>query len=91
MKTVSVTDVLRNFADYINRVAYRGERFTLIRGGRPVAELTPVPGGTRAAELPALLERLPRLGDEDAEQFRRDVEEARDGLGNASADDPWGS
>ena len=38
-KKVIVSEAVRNFADYINRVAYRGESFTLIRGNKPVAEL----------------------------------------------------
>lgn len=37
-----VSEAVRNFADYINRVAYRGESFTLVRGNKPVAELAPV-------------------------------------------------
>ena len=37
-KTRSVTEVARHFADYINRVVYRGERFVLMRGNKPVAE-----------------------------------------------------
>ncbi len=31
-ETCSVTEVARNFADYVNRVVYRGERFVLVRG-----------------------------------------------------------
>ena len=56
---VNITEVLRNFSDYINRVAYRGERFILVRGGKPVAELSPVPSGTRLGDLPSLLASLP--------------------------------
>ncbi len=61
--TASVTDVLRNFSEYINRVAFRGERFILVRGGKPVAELSPVPLGTRLGDLPSLLDSLPQLGE----------------------------
>jgi antitoxin (DNA-binding transcriptional repressor) of toxin-antitoxin stability system len=50
-ETRSVTEVARNFADYINRVVYRGERFVLVRGNKPVAELGPLPVGKRLAEL----------------------------------------
>lgn len=72
----TVTELLRNFSDYINRVAYRGERFVVIRGGKPVAELSPVPSGTRLAELPALLDSLPRLSEEDAADFATDLDAA---------------
>lgn len=85
----SVTDVARNFADYINRVAFRGERFTLTRSGRPVAELAPVPRGERAGDLPALLASLPRLGEEEAEAFGADLATAREALGELR--DPWDS
>lgn len=87
----SVTDVSRNFADYINRVAYRGERFVLIRGGKPVAELSPVPAGTRLRDLPALLESLPRLTEDEADAFSEDVGRARDELDAPSPEDPWAS
>jgi antitoxin (DNA-binding transcriptional repressor) of toxin-antitoxin stability system len=88
----SVTDVLRNFSDYLNRIAYRGERFLLVRGGKPVAELSPVPGGRRLGELPALLESLPRLGDEDAASFAVDLDAARAEMDAGSPPaDPWAS
>ncbi|MFO7893336.1 MAG: type II toxin-antitoxin system Phd/YefM family antitoxin [Longimicrobiales bacterium] len=86
----TVTDVSRNFADYINRVAYRGERFVLIRGGKPVAELSPVPTGTRLRDLPALLESLPRLDPDETDAFAEDITEARAEL-NVPPEDPWGS
>lgn len=90
-RTTSVTDVHRNFADYINRVAYRGESFVLVRGGKPVAELSPVPSGTRLGELSALLTSLPRLGEDDAEAFAEDIDRARDELHAIPPRDPWAS
>ena len=66
---VSVTQAARHFADYINRVVYRGERFLLVRGRQPVAELAPVPAGRRLGDLPGILAALPRLGPEEAERF----------------------
>lgn len=89
--TATVTDVLRNFSDYINRVAYRGEHFVLIRGGKPVAELSPVPAGTRLGDLPSLFESLPRLSDEEARAFGKDLDRMRTELGPAGAGDPWAS
>ena len=50
---ITVTDAVRNFADFINRVVYRREEFVLERGGRRVAQLVPVPEGRRLGELPA--------------------------------------
>ena len=89
--TASVTDVLRNFSDYINRVAYRGESFLLIRGGKPVAELLPVPVGTRLADLPAILESLPRLPAGEVEVFATDLDRAREETGPHAGADPWES
>jgi len=47
---LSVTDVARHFSEYINRVTYKGDRFVLVKGGREVAELKPVPKGRRLSE-----------------------------------------
>lgn len=87
--TLSVTEVVRNFAEYLNRVAYRRESFVLIRGSRPVAELRPVPAGSRLRDLPGLLASLPRLDDADA--FARDIETARAALAEQEVTDPWPS
>jgi hypothetical protein len=40
--SVTVTQVARNFAEYVNRVAYRRESFTLVRGKKRLAELRDV-------------------------------------------------
>jgi antitoxin (DNA-binding transcriptional repressor) of toxin-antitoxin stability system len=87
----TVTEVARNFAAYVNRVAFHQDRFTLTRGGRPVAELTPVPMGKRLDELPRLLASLPRLGAEEAGALEADLAEARRSLGEIEARDPWAS
>jgi antitoxin (DNA-binding transcriptional repressor) of toxin-antitoxin stability system len=91
MRTVSVTEVARDFAEYVNREAYRGERYTLMRGGKAVAELSPVPTGVRIEDLPALLASLPRLTPEEAEAFGRDIEAARPRPGDDDFRDPWAS
>lgn len=85
-----MTDLLRNFSDYVNRVVYRRERFVLVRGGKPVAELSPVPSGGRLDALPALLDSLPRLGDE-AGPFAAAVESARAELESREPEDRWES
>jgi antitoxin (DNA-binding transcriptional repressor) of toxin-antitoxin stability system len=88
-ETRSVTEVARHFAEYINRVVYRGERFVLMRGKKPVAELGPLPAGKRLAELPGLLDTLPKLSE--AEAFADDLVSARSMLGAADVRDPWAS
>ena len=91
MPSASVTEVARNFAEYVNRVAYRGERFTLIRGGRPVAELVPVPSGVRVGDLPALFASLPKLTDEELASFAADIEAGRPKASDDDFRDPWDS
>jgi antitoxin (DNA-binding transcriptional repressor) of toxin-antitoxin stability system len=88
---ISVTDVIRNFSDYINRIVYRGERFLLIRGGTPVAELSPVPAGRRLGDLSGLLASLPRVGAEEAEAMAGDLDRLRAELEARVLWDPWGS
>ncbi len=88
-KALTATEVARGFADVLNRVAYRRESFVIVRGQRPVAELRPVPTGTRLADLPALLAALPRLDDADA--FAADLDAARAELAAQEPADPWAS
>ena len=87
----SVTEIARHFADYVNRVVYRGERFVLMRGNKPVAELGPLPAGRRLAELPDLLGSLPRLSEAEAEAFAGDLISARSMLATTDVRDPWAS
>ncbi len=89
-ENLTVTEVVRNFADYVNRVAYRRESFVLVRGSRPVAELRPVPTGKRLGELPGLLASVPRLGAE-ADDFAADLNAAREELEREEVADPWRS
>lgn len=88
-ETRSVTEIARHFADYINRVAYRGERFVLVRGSKPVAELGPLPAGRRLAELPGLLDSLPRLSETEANEFNADLASAKATLDEVEVRDPW--
>lgn len=90
-KRLAVSEAVRNFADYINRVAYRGERFTLIRGNKPVAELMPVVAGGRLGDLPELLRSLPPLRRGDAKRFAEDVARGRSELADKPLKDPWES
>lgn len=91
MTRSTVTDVARNFAAYVNRVAFQGERFTLTRSGRAVAELAPVPMGKRLGELPELLASLPRLKPGEAEALQADLEEARASMAASEVRSPWES
>ena len=87
--TISVTEAARNFADIVSRVFYRGERFVLERGGRPVARLVPIPRGERLGDLPALLEAVPHLSAGEAEAWGRDLRNARASMSPLPGEDPW--
>lgn len=89
MSDVTVTQVARNFAEYVNRVAYRRETFTLVRGKKPLAELRPLPTGARLSELPGLLASLPRLTEAEAGAFAADLDASHEELGEAR--DAWQS
>jgi len=91
MSDVTVTEVARHFADYVNRVAYRRESFTLVRGKKPLAELRPLPAGKRLSELPALFASLPRLSPSEAADFADDLSTAQAELAHAEVRDAWQS
>ena len=86
---LSVTELVRNFSTYVNRVIYRNESFVLTKGRKPVAELRPIPSGQALGELADLLRSLPVLSEEEAESFAADIEEARRTLPQLEPNDPW--
>jgi antitoxin (DNA-binding transcriptional repressor) of toxin-antitoxin stability system len=90
-QTLTVTEIARHFAEYINRVAYRGECFILMRGNKPIAELRPLPAGKRLADLPALYASLPHLSPSEAAQLADDLTAAREALARVEVYDPWRS
>ncbi len=90
-ESLTVTEVVRHFADYVNRVVYRRESFVLVRGNKPVAELRPLPLGRRLGELPGLFASLPHLSPAEADGFAADLDAARDDLDGAEVHDPWPS
>lgn len=90
-KAASVTDVARNFSEFINRVVHRGEEFVLTRGGKAVAELRPVPAGRKISELPKIFASLPRLDAGEAVAYARDIDAAREEQAQEPDYDPWGS
>jgi antitoxin (DNA-binding transcriptional repressor) of toxin-antitoxin stability system len=90
-QTLTVTEMARHFAEYLNRVVYRGECFVLVRGNKPIAELRPLPAGKRLAELPALFASLPHLSATEAAQLADDLRAVQEVLARAEVQDPWQS
>jgi antitoxin (DNA-binding transcriptional repressor) of toxin-antitoxin stability system len=89
IKKISVSDASRNFSDFVNRVAYRGERFLLIKGNRAVAELSPVVSGRKMVDLPEILKSLPKLEEND--DFLGDLNTLRKDMNKGGLRDPWES
>lgn len=56
MPDVSATEAARHFADLLDDVEHRGERYTIVRRGKAVAHLEPVAHGL-GAEVKSLLRR----------------------------------
>lgn len=86
---LSVTEMVRGFSDYVNRVAYRRERFILLKGRKPVAELRPLASGWLLGELEEVLRSLPALNADETAEFEADIEDARAGLAREEPRDPW--
>jgi prevent-host-death family protein len=56
MPEVTATEASRRFADLLDGVEHRGERYTIVRRGRVIAQLEPATV-TTGAEAKALLRR----------------------------------
>jgi prevent-host-death family protein len=80
MKTVTVTEAARNFSELVSRVYYQGETALLVKGGRPMAKVTPARRPKTGRNLASIWPTLPRLGAREADAFDRDLSEARRSL-----------
>ena len=90
MKTIeiSVTDAARKFSDCLNRVHYQEVSFVLVRNGEPVARIVPEHGKrTLGGEIADVLAGHEGLSSEEAEAWRKDLEDARKPL--LPLEDKW--
>lgn len=72
---ISSTEAVRNFSELLNNIKYRGDRYTVIRGGKPAASLVPVEtprGGATLVDLRKIVRDLPHLDSNDT-TFAADV------------------
>ncbi len=77
-KTITATEAVRKFSEILNSIKYKGDHYTVVRGGKPVASITPAGTTVKTmvlGDLPGLVKTLPSLGEE-AERFRKDITEA---------------
>lgn len=90
-KTISATEVVRKFSEILNSIKYRGDCYTIVRGGKRVASICPVevPLKERVlGELKTLLKNIPKLGIE-AERFERDLKEILEHQPPMPKEDRW--
>jgi len=72
---ISSTEAVRNFSELLNNIKYRGDRYTVIRGGKPAASLVPVEpirSGATLADLSKIVQAFPHLDKSDT-SFEADV------------------
>jgi len=86
-KKITLSEASRNFSDYINRVAYRGERFILIKGNRAVAEISPIIAGRKLSELSQIFKDVPKLDPTD--DFETDAKRIRKEQNKGDIKNPW--
>lgn len=75
MDEVTIRQLRNHGGDVVDRVQ-AGERLTVTRSGRPVAELRPLP--RRALDASALLERWRCLPLVDPDRLRSDIDDVLD-------------
>lgn len=59
MSEITATEAARSFADLLDAVEHRGERFTIVRRGKAIASLQPMKEGHGAAVKELLRRRRP--------------------------------
>ena len=93
MERVNIAEARRDIDGLIDQIAARGVSIQLERDECVIATIGPSKPANRKVcqtmdDLAALLNSLPRLGD-DAEAFERDLDEIRKSAGPEG--DPWES
>jgi antitoxin (DNA-binding transcriptional repressor) of toxin-antitoxin stability system len=75
-KHITATEAVRQFSEILNSVNYRGDRYVIMRGKKPVAHIYPHEEGAgqkTLGDLKTLIKSLPSLRDK---QFADDVKNA---------------
>ena len=78
--TLTVTQAARDFSNLVNRIRYQGEEATLLKAGRPVARMVPVPSVATGAQLARLWPALARLGAKEAARLEAEQEAVKRSL-----------
>ena len=75
-KIVTATEAVRKFSEILNSIKYKGDHYTVVRGGKPVASISPAEEHVKEmtlGDLMSLVKTLPPLGEE-ADKFKKDIE-----------------
>jgi antitoxin (DNA-binding transcriptional repressor) of toxin-antitoxin stability system len=91
IQTITATDAVRNFSELLNGIRYRGDRYTILKGGKPAATIGPAAGSVKErklSEIKEILRTLPRLED-DGEAFARDIAQAIGVQPPVGKGNPW--
>lgn len=90
-KTVSATEAVRKFSEILNSIRYRGESYTIVRGGKPIASISPVEISFKKrllGELKEIVKDIPHLGAE-ADRFSRDLRNILEHQPPVPKEDGW--
>ena len=71
-KTITATELARELSEILNRVRYKGERYTVVRNGVVIASIGPAspPGSITFGELMGRLKELPWPDEDFAEDLK---------------------
>ncbi len=86
MKTLTATEVSRNFSRVLDELERGGEEIVIVRGRHPVAKM--VPGAPRLTAIEALGDLYRTLDDADGRAWLEDMRGADRPLRH-EARDPW--
>jgi antitoxin (DNA-binding transcriptional repressor) of toxin-antitoxin stability system len=90
IKTISATDAVRTFSELLNAIKYKGESYTILRGGKPAATIGPAEKSTgerTLRELALILKALPSLKDDDT--FASNLESIMNSQPATPEKSPW--
>lgn len=83
MAEISATDASKRFADLLDAVEHRGETFTVLRRGRPIATVAPARPSTLKELRAFIRSHAPDEG------WERDLAEIKSLAGAAELRHPW--
>ncbi len=76
IRHITATRAVREFSEVLNTIKFKGVRFIIERGGKPIASMNPIDEKAEPmtlGELRMLLKKLPELGEE-LDAFASDLE-----------------